>query len=121
MTAIWDFLVHVVKTAPVAFWPCIVGFLIASIGTQWLKFMLREEWNKHLRASLSALMAFCLGFATTFVLWPTLYGGFAAAITGMAAPTVYAVGVRLIGLKWPAVRDLLSQDVRTQAAQERKP
>lgn len=48
----------------------------------------------------------------TFVLWPTVYGAFSACITGMAAPTVYAITVRLIGIKWPAIRDLLSQDVR---------
>lgn len=112
MNETWDFLVHVVQSAPTAFWPMIVGFLMASIGTQWLKFMLKEELNKYLRASLSTLIAFVIGFTTTLVLWPTVYGAFAAAITGMAAPTVYAITVRVIGIKWPAIRDLLSQDVR---------
>ena len=114
MSATWDFLIHVVSTAPIAFWPMIVGFLMSAIGTQWLKFMLKEELNRHLRASLCALMAFVIGFSTTLVLWPTVYGAFAGMITGMAAPTCYAVCVRLIGIKWPAVRDLLSQDVRTE-------
>lgn len=112
MSAAWDFIVHLVQTAPPAFWPMIVGFLMASIGTQWLKFLLHEEMNRNLRASLSALIAFVIGFGTTFVLWPTVYGAFSACITGMAAPTVYAITVRLIGMKWPGIRDLLSQDVR---------
>ena len=36
----------------------------------------------------------------------------AGGIIGIASPTLYAITVRLIGKRWPDLRDLLSQDVR---------
>lgn len=112
MQAIWDFLVHVAATAPPAFWPLIVGLLVSSLSAQRFKFWLPLRWSVRKRALMTQAVAFWTGLGCTWSLWPDRYGMFCGVIVGIAAPTLWAIGVRLIGLKWPSVRDLLSGDTR---------
>ncbi len=112
--SVYDFLNHVVQTAPTGFWPLIVGLLFSSLLTQHLKFYMPLSWPTRARASFTQAIAFASGLGATYALWRDEYGLFCGAIVGMVSPTLYAITVRLIGLKWPQLRDLLSADVREE-------
>ncbi len=110
----WDFLVHVVSTAPTPLWPILVGVTFSALFTQRVKMAFPLRWSQHLRATLTQLVAMLAGFVSVFAVWQTTYGALCGLIAGMLAPTSYFVAVRLIGLKWPQLRDLLSADVREE-------
>lgn len=108
----FDFLVHVANNAPAGFWPLIVGLCFSALVTQRAKFYVRPELPERTRAFIAQTVAFVTGLGSTWSLWPDRYGFFCGVIVGIASPTLYAIVVRVIGLKWPAVRDLLSEGVR---------
>jgi hypothetical protein len=112
LKACWDFLRHVTETAPTAFWPLIVGLLFSALLTQKFKFALPLSWPTRTRASITQAVAMLSGFGATYALWPTLAGAFSGAIVGMASPTCYYIFVRVLGTKYPVLRDILSADVR---------
>ena len=114
VTAAWDALMHVLNTAPMGLWSLLLSLLFSGLVTQWLKFYVPIEWPAPRRAGTVRLLAFFLAVTPMFFMWPTAVGIMCGAIIGVISPVAYAVSVRLIGLKWPAIRDLLSQDVRNE-------
>lgn len=108
----WDIAVHVLQTSPLGFWPLIAGCLVSWGGTQWIKFFLPLSWSARARLGICRLIAFGLGFAVTYVLWPELPGAIAGVIVGVWAPFSYAVAARIVGWKFPALREAWSQDTR---------
>ncbi len=111
LRSIWQFLLEVNNSAPAAFWPCIVGLLFSALVTQLIKGVIyKDEWSQRAKANYTRLIAFLLGIGSTTFLWRNEYGFFCGAIVGCLSPFLYAVAVRLIGLRWPHYRDLLSQD-----------
>lgn len=108
----WHFLMEVLSTAPLGFWTVLLSFFGSALLTQRAKFWLPIEWTERARALLTQSIAFWSALVITWLLWPTTIGLIAGGCVGIASPTMYAILVRVIGLKWPDLRDLLSQDVR---------
>lgn len=110
----YDFAVYVITTAPFGLWPLLIGLLFSSLLTQHVKFYMPLSWPTRARASFTQAIAFTSGLGATYALWRDEYGLFCGAIVGMVSPTLYAITVRIIGIKFPAIRDLLSADVREE-------
>ena len=108
----WALLLRVLESAPLGLWTLVLACCTSALLTQRAKFWLPIRWSKASRLLLTQGIAFWSALAVTWALWPTRPGLIAGCCIGIASPTLYAVTVRLIGLRWPAIRDLLSQDVR---------
>jgi hypothetical protein len=106
----WDLLVYVVGTSPAGLWPLFLALLGSALFTQHVKFYIPSQWPPKMRSLAAQGVAFMTALGIVLALWPTPNGLAAGFCIGLASPTVYAVAVRLIGLKWPQIRDLLSQD-----------
>lgn len=106
LRTIWDFLNHVVATAPPAFWPLIVAMLLSMSFTQWVKFYLPPEWTPRHRNGYTRAIAFLTGVGVTTLLWRSQEGFFCGVIVGCTSPLVYAIAVRRI----PILREILSGD-----------
>lgn len=107
-----DYLFGIFAALPDWFLAMLGGWAVSAFGTQWLKFMLPLRWEHPLRARMAALIAFLLGFVTTYMLLPSRGGVVLGIVVGVASPTAYAGTVRLIGYFFPKVRAALSADVR---------
>lgn len=108
----WKLLMDVFTSAPLGLWTMLLAFLGSALITQRAKFWLPVSWDPYVRAALTQSIAFWSALGITFLLWPMRIGLIAGGIIGIASPTLYAITVRLIGKRWPDLRDLLSQDVR---------
>lgn len=108
----WDVVTHVVATSPLGFWPLVAGCLLSWGGTQWIKFWLPLRWSSRTRLGLCRLIAFGLGLGVTWLLWPTRAGIIAGVAVGTWAPFTYAIAARIVGWKFPALREEWSQDTR---------
>lgn len=110
MQAAWDFVLHIVATAPPMFWPLVVGALISGAAYwragEWLPSTLSER--DALRAR--GWIGFFAGAVPTWVLWalaePTYvqrtYGAFAAVAVGLFAPLTFRIGAWLVNRLIPA-------------------
>lgn len=112
----WDLLVYVVGTSPAGLWPLVLAMVGSGLFTQRVKFYIPPQWPPHLRSLAAQGVAFMTALGIVLALWPTPTGLAAGFCIGLASPTVYAITVRLIGLKWPEVRDILSQDPEARPA-----
>lgn len=112
LRACWDLLVHIASTSPAGAWPLLLALVGSALITQRVKFWTPYEWPARSRALCAQAAAFISALAIVLVLWPTRNGIVAGICIGIASPVLYAITVRAIGLRWPWVRDLLSQDVR---------
>lgn len=110
--SIWDFAVYVLATSPAGVWPLVLAMIGSGLITQRVKYWSPIEWPAKQRALFAQLTAFTSALGIVWILWPTPLGFVAGGCIGIASPVVYAITVRLIGLRWPWMRDLLSQDVR---------
>ena len=109
---LWDLLVHVMSTSPAGAWPLVLAMVGSGLITQRVKFWSPMTWPAKSRALFAQLTAFTSALGIVWVLWPTPIGFVAGGCIGICSPVVYAIAVRLIGMRWPWMRDLLSQDVR---------
>jgi len=112
ISAIWDAFVHIVTNTPEGVWPMILAFLCSVLVTQRVKFYLPLDWHPEWRHLLTQGIAFWAAFIPGVLLWHSLSGLVAIACVGMASPTAYAIVIRLVGMRWPWLREYLSQDVR---------
>ena len=112
--SIWDLIVKILATSPAPLRTMTLALIGSALLTQWVKFYFPVEWSAKLRAFLAQNIAFWTSRAIVYLLWPIPEGFVAGACVGIASPTIYAITVRVVGLKWPAIRDLLSGDVRSQ-------
>lgn len=112
LTSAWNLALAIFNGAPLGMWTLLLAFLGSALLTQRAKFWLPIEWTPRTRAAVSQALAFWTAVAITWALWPVRIGLIAGACVGIASPTLYAVSVRLIGIRWPSLRDVLSQDTR---------
>lgn len=112
LKSVYEFMLHITQSAPPALWAILVGVTFSALLTQKVKMLFPLQWSQRQRATLTQLVAIVSGFGSVWAVWSTTYGALCGAIAGMLAPTVYYVAVRVIGLRWPQIRDLLSADVR---------
>ncbi len=120
--AIVDFIAYVASLAPPVVWPALLGALFAMAVTEAVKrrYVRRQPWDKQKRDDFLHSFGFWTGFGATWTLWimaePTfkqrVYGGFWAVIVGIATPALWGAAVRLVGMRWPTVRDYLSSDTQ---------
>lgn len=106
----WDLLVYVIGTSPAGLWPLVLAMVGSGLFTQRVKFCFPARWPAHLRSLAAQGVAFFTALGIVLALWPTPTGLAAGFCIGLASPTIYAITVRLIGRKWPEIRDILSQD-----------
>jgi hypothetical protein len=107
-----DTIAHVLSVIPMQAWAMLLGLAASALITQRAKFWIPIEWNPMLRTFLCQTIAFVVAVVVVWLIWPSVVGFVAAVCIGIASPTLYAITVRLIGMRWPALRDLLSQDTR---------
>ena len=112
LTSAWAFVLSVINGAPLGFWTLLLAFLVSALVTQRIKFWLPPEWSQRRRTAVTQGIAFWTALAVTWELWPEPIGLLAGVCVGIASPVLWAILVRLIGIRWPAIRDLLSQDTR---------
>lgn len=108
----FDLLRHAVETAPFGFWPLVVATLMSWGVTQRAKFWLPEAWSPRLRTLLCQSIAFWTGLLTTLLFWPSKAGAAAGTLVGLWSPLCYAIAVRIVGTKFPHLREAWSQDTR---------
>lgn len=118
LTKAADAIAHALSVIPAQAWAMLLGLLASALITQRAKFWIPLCWDARLRAFVCQAIAFWTAVIVVWLLWPTRAGLIGAGVIGIASPTLYAIAVRLIGKRWPDVRDLLSQDVRDAAAAE---
>lgn len=106
----WDLLVYVISTSPSGLWPLVLAMIGSGLLTQRVKFYVPQTWPARLRSLAAQGVAFMSALGIVLALWPTPTGLAAGFCIGLASPTVYAITVRVVGRKWPWIRDLLSQD-----------
>jgi hypothetical protein len=87
-----------------------LGLLASALVTQRVKFWLPDTGRPLLRTFLTQSVAFWTGAVITWMFWRSWAGAVAGMCVGIASPTLYAIFVRVIGIKFPDVRDLLSKD-----------
>lgn len=96
---------------------------LASWGiTQRTKFWLPARWSSKARELATQTTAFVVGFGTVFALFPSgppftwmsqnMPGLVAALIVGLWSPALWNVAMFFAGLRWPGLRERLSQDNR---------
>ena len=107
---LWNAILNLIATAPLGLWTLVIAVVLSSLLAQRVKFWLPSCWPKMARTGITQLTAFFSAMFVTWALWPVPIGLFAGAIAGLISPTLYAITVRLIGLKWPDLRDVLSKD-----------
>lgn len=97
---------------------------LASWGiTQRAKFWLPARWSSKARELATQATAFAAGFAAVFALFPAgppldwftqnVMGLVAALIVGLWSPALWNIAMFFVGLRWPLLRERLSQDNRT--------
>lgn len=109
LTGAWDAFLHVVQTSPAELWPLLLALVGSITLTQVAKRLaIPATWSDLRKARASQLVAVVTGFAISAIVMPTRAVLVAGFIIGAMSPFVYFVGVRVIGMKWPATREWLS-------------
>lgn len=105
----WQATIDWVMARPVIYAPA-SGLLVSLLFTQLLKFLYPRRWRELQRRRAIVATAMVLAGAATYALYPETLGAVEALIVALAAPMSYHYGVRLLALKWPSLRDVLSAD-----------
>jgi hypothetical protein len=90
----------------------LTGTLFSWLVTQWVKFFIPFAWSAEARHVTTQVASFVIGFGITYILWPVTFAWVAGLLVGMWSPALWTIASFFIGLRWPALRDRLSQDVR---------
>jgi len=106
----WDAVLYVCTTSPAALWPLLLALAGSIVFTQAVKQWIPERWTYRQRRFTAQFVAFLSAVLIVLFTMPTRLVIIAGAIIGVASPVIYFVAVRLIGMKWPFVREWLSQD-----------
>lgn len=90
--------------------------------TQRAKFWIPARWSMAARKLTTEVVAFVTGFATVLALFPSgpptswldqnLVGLIAALIVGLWSPALWNIAMFFVGLRWPVLRERLSQENR---------
>lgn len=110
INGIADAIAHVIAVIPMPAWAMILGLLASALVTQRVKFWIPDFGHPMLRTLATQTVAFWIAAIVTWLFWQTWAGAISGACIGIASPTLYAIFVRVIGIKYPGVRDLLSKD-----------
>jgi hypothetical protein len=106
----WDLLVHMATTSPAGLWPMLLALAGSITFTQIVKKLVVPPTCSDLATKRwCQIVAILSGFTITALTMPTAAALVAGTIVGAASPFIYYIGVRVIGLKWPATREWLSQ------------
>lgn len=115
MQAIWDFLMHVVATAPTWSGPMVIAWLLAVGVTQWVKAWIPSTWSPQQRHRGTQLLALVFGLSSSWLLWPAdlspRYGAVVGLLVGLWAPFSWWLLVRYVLHRWPWLRERVSGDV----------
>lgn len=112
----WDLLVHMTETVPPWLPPVILSWLISVALTQAVKTGSTDipagRRNLILRAvAASSAIAVCWGLWADTGLSPGV--GFVAGLAvGLWSPLSWAILTRVVGKRWPHLRDVLAADGR---------
>lgn len=106
----WDAFVYILGTSPNGVWPLFWALITSASVTQTVKFWIDPALPKQKRALIAQSVAFLTALAVVALTWPTRYGAIAGVCAGIWSPTIWAICMRLIRLRWPAIADLLSMD-----------
>lgn len=114
----WDLLVHAATTAPVWVWPMLGAWVIAVGATQAIKqSWLREDLPPKVRHRATQLLAVVFALVASWTLWPAelhwKHGIAVGAAVGLWAPASYALAMKIVGHRWPWLRERLSGDRAT--------
>lgn len=112
MESAWDFALHVFTTMPAGLRAMLLGWALAITVTQPLKFLLPLRWEPATREMLARIVAFLVACSTVCIAMPTPTGLALGIIVGVWAPFFYWLLLRVLGDRWPRLRDALSGDVR---------
>jgi hypothetical protein len=106
----WDLLVHMATTSPAGLWPMLLALAGSITFTQIVKKLVVPPTCSDLATKRwCQIVAILSGFCITILVMPTVAAVVAGTIVGAASPFIYYIGVRVIGWKWPATREWLSQ------------
>lgn len=94
------------------------GTVLSWLVTQRFKFFIPFGWSHRAREIACQTISFIVGFVATFYLWPNKSGFVAALIVGLWSPALWSILTFIVGIRWPRLRDRLSQDVRPKEKQE---
>lgn len=111
------------ENVPRPVWAIVAGILVSWGVTQRVKFLIDPNLARWRRHALVQRLAFLAAAATTLLVWSVHPNGLraswdgvvAAVIVGLCAPLLWWVVIRLVGKRFPELRDRLSQDVRDDA------
>ena len=112
----WDLLIHMVETVPPWLPPVLLAWLISVAMTQAVKAgstdIPKGRRNLILRAvAASSAIAVCWGLWADTGLSPGV--GFVAGLAvGLWSPLSWAILTRVVGKRWPHLRDVLAADGR---------
>lgn len=112
MEAIFDFLLRVVEKMPQHVWDLFLATTITWGLTQQFKFIMPLDWAPRIRAIITQLFAFLMGFGLTYALWETKYGAVAGLFVGVWSPTAYSLTLKIVKHRWPWLADKMSGDIR---------
>jgi hypothetical protein len=105
------FLAYVIANSPAELWPLLLALAGSIAFTQVVKQQfISPACNDRKTARICQIVAVISGFAITAIVMPTPALLVAGAIIGAASPVVYFIGVRVISMRWPVVREWLSQN-----------
>ena len=103
-----DFLTLLFERAPIR---AMASGLAVSMGvTQFVKIGIPAYLSTIERQTIARVTAIVLGFLSTWTLLPTREGAVSGLVVGLWAPYMWAAGMRLIGTRYPQLREYLSQD-----------
>lgn len=89
---------------------------LASWGvTQRAKFLIPARWSPKARELTTQAIAFAAGILATSALFPAgpwMVGAVAGLLVGLWSPALWNIGMFFVGLRWPALRERLSQENR---------
>lgn len=112
MKDLYNFFLHVYASLPPEVGAMGLAWAVSVSITQPLKFLWPFHWHPKLRELLSWCLAFSTAFTTMVLLVPTNKGALLGLIVGIWSPVAYAITIKLIGAKFPLLKDILSGDVR---------
>lgn len=117
----FDGLMKIVNTAPIQLWALVLGLLMSWGVTQRAKFLIPPMKNQERRNYIAQAMAFVVGFATTWALWPDRYGFVCALIIGLFSPLTYKLFMTWLAKRFPRTRRVLSLDYPDGAEEKPQP
>lgn len=110
MNSLADAIAHLVSVVPIQAWAMALALILSALVTQRFKFWLPDFGHPMLRTLATQAIAFWTALIVTWAMWRTLAGLLTGACIGIASPTLYAIFVRVVGVKYPDIRELLSKD-----------